>query len=97
MARQKKNGQYLNVKIDMNVYQRLEEFCEETGYTKTAAVERALTTLMEFCEETGYTKTAAVERALTTLMNNHEADQETLRRIAEGSVKLVETGGDVHA
>ena len=46
MARQKKNGQYLNVKIDMNVYQRLEEFCEETGYTKTAAVERALTTLM---------------------------------------------------
>ena len=29
--------------------------------------------------------------------NNHEADQETLRRIAEGSVKLVETGGDVHA
>ena len=41
MARQKKNGQYLNVKIDMNVYQRLEEFCEETGYTKTAAVERA--------------------------------------------------------
>ena len=53
--------------------------------------------LEEFCEETGYTKTAAVERALTTLMNNHEADQETLRRIAEGSVKLVETGGDVHA
>ena len=46
MARQKKNGQYLNVKIDMNVYKRLEEFCEETGYTKTAAVERALTTLM---------------------------------------------------
>ena len=75
MARQKKNGQYLNVKIDMNVYQRLEEFCEETGYTKTAAV----------------------ERALTTLMNNHEADQETLRRIADGSLKLVETGGDVHA
>ena len=75
MARQKKNGQYLNVKIDMNVYQRLEEFCEATGYTKTAAV----------------------ERALTTLMNNHEADQETLRRIAEGLVKLVETGGDVHA
>ena len=75
MARQKKNGQYLNVKIDMNVYQRLEEFCEETGYTKTAAV----------------------ERALTILMNNHEADQETLRRIADGSVKLVETGGDEHA
>ena len=75
MARQKKNGQYLNVKIDMNVYQRLEEFCEETGYTKTAAV----------------------ERALTTLINNHEADQEILWKIADGSVELVETGGDVHA
>ena len=46
MARQKKNGQYLNVKIDMNVYQRVEEFCEDSVYTKTAAVEIALTTLM---------------------------------------------------
>ena len=73
MVRQKKKGQYLNVKIDMKVYQGLEEFCEETGYAKTAAI----------------------ERVLTTLMNNHEADQETLRRIAEGSVKLVEIGGDL--
>ena len=73
MARPKKNGQYLNVKIDVSVYQRLEDFCEK------------------------YTKTAAVERALTSLMNNHEAEQETLRRIADGSVKLVETGGDEHA
>lgn len=75
MARQKKNGQYLNVKIDANVYQRLEDFCENTGYTKTAAV----------------------ERALTIMMNSHEAEQETLRKIAEGTVKLVETGGDEHA
>ena len=64
MARPKKNGQYLNVKIDVSVYQRLEDFCE---------------------------------KALTSLMNNHEAEQETLRRIADGSVKLVETGGDEHA
>lgn len=41
MARQKKNGQYLNVKIDMNVYQRLEEFCEETGYTKTVSCRKS--------------------------------------------------------
>ena len=39
MARPKKNGQYLNVKIDVSVYQRLEDFCENTGYSKTAAVE----------------------------------------------------------
>ena len=29
MARPKKNGQYLNVKIDVSVYQRLEDFCEK--------------------------------------------------------------------
>ena len=69
MARPKKNGQYLNVKIDVSVYQRLEDFCENTGYSKTAVV----------------------ERALTSLMNNHEAEQETLRRIADGSGKSVET------
>lgn len=74
MARQKKNGQYLNVKIDVAVYQRLKDFCEKAGYTKTAAV----------------------EKALTSLMNNYETEQETLWRIAEGSVKLVETGSDEH-
>ena len=65
----------MNVKIDMNVYRRLEDFCEETGYAKTTAV----------------------EKAHIILMNNHETDQEILRRIAEGSVKLVGTGGDEHA
>lgn len=72
MARPKKDGQYLNVKIDTAIYHRLEQFCEESGYTKTAAV----------------------EKGLTVLIDNYMSDQETLRRIANGSVTLVEAGGD---
>ena len=68
MARPKKDGQYLNVKIDTAIYHRLEQFCEESGYTKTAAV----------------------EKGLTVLIDNYMSDQETLRRIANGSVTLVE-------
>lgn len=42
MARQKKNGTYLNIYIDSDIYNQLSEFCEEAGQTKTTAVERAL-------------------------------------------------------
>lgn len=42
MARPKKNGTYLNVCIESNIYERLEELCSDAGQTKTVAVERAL-------------------------------------------------------
>lgn len=42
MARPKKNGTYLNVCIESNIYERLEELCNDAGQTKTVAVERAL-------------------------------------------------------
>ena len=42
MARQKKNGTYLNVCIETPIYERLEKLCEDAGQTKTVAVERAL-------------------------------------------------------
>lgn len=42
MARPKKNGTYLNVCIDTEVYKRLEILCKDAGQTKTTAVERAL-------------------------------------------------------
>lgn len=42
MARQKKNGTYLNVCIETPIYERLEALCEDAGQTKTVAVERAL-------------------------------------------------------
>ena len=43
MARQKKNGTYLNVCIETPIYERLVKLCEDAGQTKTVAVERALT------------------------------------------------------
>jgi predicted DNA-binding protein len=42
MGRPRKNGTYLNVCIDKNIYKQLEEICEEAGQTKTIAVERAI-------------------------------------------------------
>lgn len=42
MARPKKNGTYLNVCIEKNIYERLEALCADAGQTKTVAVERAL-------------------------------------------------------
>ncbi len=42
MARQKKNGTYLNVCIETPIYERLERLCVDAGQTKTIAVERAL-------------------------------------------------------
>ena len=43
MARAKKNGTYLNVCIETEIYYKLEQFCIEAGQTKTVAVVRALT------------------------------------------------------
>ena len=48
MARQKKNGTYLNVCIDSEIYEQLSQFCDKAGQTKTVAVERAL---LEYFEE----------------------------------------------
>ena len=48
MARQKKNGTYLNVCIDSEIYEKLRLFCDNSGQTKTFAVERAL---LEYFEE----------------------------------------------
>lgn len=42
MAKPKKNGTYLNVCIDTNIYKELTKLCDEAGQTKTVAVERAL-------------------------------------------------------
>lgn len=42
MARAKKDGQYLNVKITADLYRDLIEISEIAGQTKTTVVERAL-------------------------------------------------------
>lgn len=42
MARPKKDGKALNMKLNMATYENLEQYCEESGLTKTRAVERIL-------------------------------------------------------
>ena len=42
MARIKKETKNLNIKIDKEIYEQLETFCEETGRTKTTSVEKIL-------------------------------------------------------
>ena len=51
MARPKKNGTYLNVCIETQLYERLEELCKDAGQTKTVAVERALVAYLDDYEE----------------------------------------------
>ena len=51
MARPKKDGTYLNVRIETAVYERLEKFSEEAGQSKTIAVERALAAYLDDYEE----------------------------------------------
>ena len=47
MARSKKDGKYLNVRIETAIYERLEKFSEKSGQSKTFAVERALMAYMD--------------------------------------------------
>ena len=42
MARTKKDAKILNIKLDREIHEQLEKFCEESGLTKTIAVERIL-------------------------------------------------------
>ena len=42
MAKPRKEGKHINCKIEQNVYDKLQQYCEETGLSKTVAIERAL-------------------------------------------------------
>lgn len=42
MPRPKKDSKVLNIKLSVQVYNKLEKFCIESGQTKTLAVERFL-------------------------------------------------------
>ena len=42
MSRTKKDAKMLNIKLAKNVSDELEQFCDETGVTKTVAVEKIL-------------------------------------------------------
>ena len=42
MPRPKKNSKILNIRLDKEISDKLERFCEESGQSKTVAVERFL-------------------------------------------------------
>jgi len=42
MPREKKDAKILNIKLAMPVYDKLEQFCDESGMSKTVAVEKIL-------------------------------------------------------
>ena len=52
MVRPKKDGIYLNIKLDKDLYHRLERVSEAAGQTKTLIAERALTAYMDKYEKT---------------------------------------------
>lgn len=51
MVRAKKDYKALNIKIESTIYERLENYAEEKGQTKTKAVERLLTKAMDLEEK----------------------------------------------
>jgi hypothetical protein len=42
MPRERKEGRYINLKIDTSLYERFSRYCDEEERTKTAALERML-------------------------------------------------------
>ena len=51
MGRPAKDSKALNLRLDSKVWDRLEEYCQETGITKTTAVERILTAYFDVRDE----------------------------------------------
>lgn len=47
MARAKKDAKALNINIATNIYNNLELYCEDSGQSKTTAVERFIKTGVE--------------------------------------------------
>ena len=42
MPRAKKDGKFLNIKVKSDIYDILTKYCDESGQSKTVAVERAI-------------------------------------------------------
>lgn len=47
MSRAKKDAKLLNIKLDRGIHEQLEQFCEESGMSKTTAVEKILTNFFD--------------------------------------------------
>lgn len=42
MPREKKDNHPITIRMEASIYEKLNEYCRETGLTKTAAIERAI-------------------------------------------------------
>lgn len=63
MARAKKDGRYVNYYLEKEVVDKLDKYCEETGLTKTVAIERILGKhLDEYFSHPGKTEFKSVNR-----------------------------------
>lgn len=51
MARPKKDGKTVSLIMEKALFERLEQYCDETYLTKTAAIEKALKILLDRYEE----------------------------------------------
>lgn len=47
MPRQKKDAKILNIKLAKEISDQLEQFCEESGISKTVAIEKILSKYFE--------------------------------------------------
>lgn len=47
MAQIKKDAKRLNIKLNREIHEELERFCDESGMTKTAAIEKILAQYLE--------------------------------------------------
>lgn len=47
MPRQKKDAKILNIKLEKEISDQLEQFCEESGMSKTVATEKILSKYFE--------------------------------------------------
>lgn len=47
MSRARKDAKLLNIKLDREVHEQLEQFCDESGMTKTTATEKILARFFE--------------------------------------------------
>ena len=67
MPRAKKDAKILNVKLETSVYDRLEQFCEESGMSKTVAAEKIFTQFFD-----GYFDRPETERTIFQQHNSKE-------------------------
>lgn len=53
MPRERKDGHYINLRIDRTLYERFASYCDREERTKTAALERMMRAYLDAYEKQG--------------------------------------------